>query len=150
MRRNLQFQLKMVDGTSEHDSHRNIMNVIVETIRQLAPSERVCVFVMYELPLLSLSSRFCQLTNRLKVCVPSGQSGGNVVRSIQRCAMPRLIFVYYQGHNANTCSDEGRNIVRFGGERRPNITNLDAKDIVVATAALQTGELQCFLNYITL
>jgi hypothetical protein len=46
MRRNLQFQLKMVDGTSEHDSHRNIMNVIVETIRQLAPSERVCVFVM--------------------------------------------------------------------------------------------------------
>jgi hypothetical protein len=47
MRRNLRFHcVQLVDGTSEQDSHRNIMNVIVETIRQLAPSERVCVFVM--------------------------------------------------------------------------------------------------------
>jgi hypothetical protein len=46
MRSNLQFQLKMVDGSSEQDSHRNIMNMIVETIRLLAPTERVCVFVM--------------------------------------------------------------------------------------------------------
>ena len=78
----------------ERASHRNIMNMIVETIRQLAPRERVCVFVMCSSSCSASHSFFFQLTNRLKVCVPSGQSGGHVARSIQRCAMPRLIFVY--------------------------------------------------------
>ena len=49
------------------------------------------------------------------------------------------IFLYI---NANTFSDESRNIVRFGGDRRPSVTNLETMDIVVATAALQTGELR--------
>ena len=49
------------------------------------------------------------------------------------------LFLYI---NANTISDESRNIVRFGGDRRPSVTNLETMDIVVATAALQTGELR--------
>jgi hypothetical protein len=49
------------------------------------------------------------------------------------------LFLYIY---ANTISDESRNIVRFGGDRRPSVTNLETMDIVVATAALQTGELR--------
>ena len=38
------------------------------------------------------------------------------------------LFLYI---NANTISDESRNIVRFGGDRRPSVTNLETMDIVV-------------------
>ncbi len=49
------------------------------------------------------------------------------------------LFLYI---NANTISDQSRNIVRFGADRRPSVTNLETMDILVATAALQTGELR--------
>ncbi len=35
---------------------------------------------------------------------------------------------------------QSRKIVRFGGDRRPDVTNLGNLDIVVATSALQTGK----------
>ena len=116
MRSNLQFSLIMLQGKSRTESHVNIMTSIIELIRLHAGHERACVFVMY--------------VNQVDI----------VAATLQETFQSAWLFfnLFQEQTNSDTCSD--RDIVMFDANRRPDVQNLGATDIVVATAALQTGK----------
>jgi hypothetical protein len=115
-----------------HDVHHS------KNSRALSPwtCMRVCnVYVHLRSPCSSTQCALCRYLHQVD------KVAATLAETFKGAQSPAIAwsFLKYSQHAADVCLDDGRKIVKFDSERRPDITNLEVRDIVVATTALQTG-----------